>query len=81
MSLSTPQNNVHIQPKIQRVVESYHVPGAFPNDTLFPIDYNYFDPLVFVTENDHRDVASQGFHVSNQSYVSSCCSSFDGSLD
>jgi hypothetical protein len=81
MSLSTPRNSVRIQPEIPRVFESYCVPGAFPNDTLFPIDFNYINPPVSVTENDHRDATSQRFHVSNQLCVSMCCSSFDSSLD
>jgi hypothetical protein len=79
MTLSTPRNNVRIQPEIPRVAESYGVPGAFVNDTLFPIDFNYIDPPVLVTENDHRDATSQRFHVSNQLSVSTCC--FDGFLD
>ena len=64
MPLSTPRNNVRIRPKISRVSESYRVPGAFVNDTLFPINFNYVDPPVLVNENDHRDATSQRFHVS-----------------
>lgn len=81
MFLSTPRNNVRVRPQIPRVVEPYCVPGAFPNDTLFPIDFDYIEPPVFVTENNHSDTTSQRFHVSNQLCVSTCCSSFDGSLD
>ena len=69
MTLSTPQNNVPIRPEIPRVAESYCVAGAFVNDTIFPIDFNYVDPPVFVTENEHRDVTSQRFHVSNHYFV------------
>jgi hypothetical protein len=79
MTLSTPQNSVRIRREIPRVAESYCVPGAFVNDTLFPIDFNYIDPPILVTENDHRDTTSQRFHVSNQLCVSTCC--FDGCLD
>ena len=67
MTLSTPRNNVRIRPKFPRVAGSYCAPlaGAFVNDTLFPNDFNYIDPPVLVTENDHRDATSQRFHVSN----------------
>jgi hypothetical protein len=61
------------RPEIPRVAESYCVPGAFVNNTLFPIDFNYIDPPVSVTENDHRDATSQRFHVSNQLCVFTCC--------
>jgi hypothetical protein len=79
MPLSTPRNNVRIRPKIPKVAESYCVPGAFVNDTLFPSDFNYIDPPVLVTENDHRDATSQRFHVGDQLCVSTRC--FDGCLD
>lgn len=79
MPLSTRRNNVRIRPETPRVSESYCVPGAFVNDTLFPVNFNYTDPPVLVTENDHRDATSQRFHVSNQLCVSVCC--FDCCLD
>jgi hypothetical protein len=69
MTLSTPRNNVRIGPKFRVycvLLSSYCVPGAFINDTLFPTDFNYIDPPVLVTENDHRDATSQRFHVSYQ---------------
>jgi hypothetical protein len=81
MSLSTPRNNVRIRPEIPGVVESYCVPGAFVNDTPLPDDFNYINPPVLVTENNHSDTTSQRFHVSNQLYVSTCCSGFDSNLD
>ncbi|SRR6266849_3719790 len=79
MPLSTHRNNVRIPPEISRVAESYCVPGAFVNNTIFPVDFNYIDPPVLVTENDHRDATSQRFHVSNQLCVPTRCS--DGCLD
>ncbi|KAF8497585.1 hypothetical protein F5888DRAFT_1794404 [Russula emetica] len=44
--------------------DSFYAPEqwAFVNDTLFPIDFNYINPPVLVTENDHRDNTSQRFH-------------------
>jgi hypothetical protein len=76
MTLTTRRNNVPIQPEILRVAKSYYVQGAFVNDTLFPIDFNYINPPVLVTENDHKDATSQRFHVSDHLCVSTCC--FDG---
>jgi hypothetical protein len=68
MPLFTPRNNVRTRHEIPRVAESYchGISGAFVNDTLFPVDFNYIDPPVLVTENDHRDATSLRFHVSNQ---------------
>lgn len=64
---------------LPRVAKSYYVPGAFVNDSLFPNDFNFIDPSVLVTENDHRDATSQRFHVSNQSCISTYC--FDSCFD
>ena len=60
-------------------VSQYCVPGASVNDTQFPNDFNYINPPVLVTENDHSDATSQRFHVRNQFCVSTRC--FDGRLD
>ena len=62
---------------LPRGAESNCVPGAFVNDSLFSNDFNYINPPILVTENDHRDVTSQRFHVSNQFCISTyrfdCC--------
>ncbi|KAH9996284.1 hypothetical protein BJV77DRAFT_1059470 [Russula vinacea] len=43
---------------------SFYAPEqwAFVNDTVFPVDFNYINPPVLVTLNDHKDATSQRFH-------------------